>query len=752
LRRDRPRRDDDRAVPPADADAPPGRSEIPNSTGYKPRKADQRIGYFTTTYIDLGKYNNETKYQRYINRWKIEKADPKLSMSPPKEPIVFYIDHTVPVRYRRFVRNGIEYWNEAFEAIGITGAIEVYQQDARTGAHMDKDPEDNRYNFIRWLSNDITTAVGPSRVHPETGQILDADVVLTDGWLRVFEYQFRDQFPKIAMDGFTPETYAWLAQNPQWSPEVRFATPEQRPEVMREVAARANQPFGGHPLFQPSPYLFEHDHEQWDLGTGSFTQMHLNCRCAEFKGMQMAQLAHSLQLEGLLNRDDDGDGKPDDQGDMIDGIPENFVGVLLQDLVAHEVGHCIGLRHNFKASAIYDLDEINSEEIKGKEAYTASVMDYNPTNIVLPDKFQGDFGMIKVGPYDMIAVEFGYGDGKNNDELFKRMAEEGIPYLTDEDTFSSDPLARRYDFSANPLDFAKQQMDLARYHRERLLDEFVKDGESWARARQGYSMTLGMQLSSNTMMTNWIGGAFATRAKKGDPVDQAPITPVDADTQREALDFVIKNSFRDEAWDLSPELLQHLSVDKWFGGAGGFAADYAWDVHDSILGFQASTMTQLFNPTTVKRVYDNEFRVPADEDAFTLAELMETVAIEVWSELDQATNGRYTAREPMISSLRRNLQREHVERMIDLVKPDNFYGAAKKPVSNLSRHYLRELKEMVDETLESNATKLDPYTLAHLSEVSHRIDASLDAEVIYNTDDLSQGAFNLGGLFLATEE
>jgi hypothetical protein len=265
-------------------------------------------------------------------------------------------------------------------------------------------------------------------------------------------------------------------------------------------------------------------------------------------------------------------------------------------------------------------------------------------------------------------------------------------------------------------------------------------------------MTLGMQLSSNSMMTNWIGGAYATRAKKGDPVDSALITPDDADTQREALDFVIKNSFRDEAWDLSPELLQHLSVDKWFGGAGGFAADYAWDVHDSILGFQASTMTQLFNPTTVKRVYDNEFRVPADEDAFTLAELMETVAVEVWSELDQATNGRYTAREPMISSLRRNLQREHVERMIDLVQPDNFYGAAKKPVSNLSRHYLRELKEMVDETLESNATKLDPYTLAHLSEVSHRIEASLDAEVIYNTDDLSQGSFNLGGLFLANDE
>ncbi len=722
-------------------------SEIPNSSGFNPRSADQRIGYFTTTYIDLGKYNNETKYKRYINRWKLEKADPKLSVSPPKEPIIYYIDHTVPVRYRRFVRNGIEYWNEAFEAIGIVDAIQVYQQDARTGAHMDKDPEDNRFNFIRWVSNDVTTAIGPSRVHPETGQILDADVVLTDGWLRVFEYQFRDQFPKITTDSFTPETYAWLAHNPQWSPEVRMAVPEQRREVMQMVQERASLPGAGHPLFQPSQHLLTPDLEAQALGTGRFTQMHLNCQCAELKELQMAVIAQSLQLDGLMNRDDDGDGEPDDKGDLIDGIPEKFVGVLLQDLVAHEVGHTLGLRHNFKASSVYTLDEINSPEIQGNEAYTASVMDYNPTNIVLPDKFQGDYGMIKVGVYDMVAIEYGYGDGKNNDALFKRMAEEGIPYLTDEDTMTADPLAKRYDFSKNPLDFAKQQMDLARYHRGRLLEDFVKDGESWARARQGYSMTLGMQLSSNSMMTNWIGGAHATRAKKGDPVDGPPIQPVGADIQREALDFVLENSFRDEAWDLSPELLSHLSVDKWFGG-GGFAADYAWDVHDSILGYQASTMTQLFNPTTVKRVYNNEFRVPSDEDAFTLAELMETVAAEVWSELDAGTNGRYTARQPMISSLRRNLQREHVERMIDLASPDDFYGAAKKPVTNLARHYLREIKEMVDDTLESNASKLDPYTLAHLSEISHRIDATLNASVIYNTNDISSGGgFNFGGLF-----
>ena len=79
---------------------------IPGNTGYRPRKADDRVGYFTTSIQDLGDPSADTSWKRYINRWHLEKADPSLKMSPPKKPIVFYIEHTVPVRYRRWVRDG----------------------------------------------------------------------------------------------------------------------------------------------------------------------------------------------------------------------------------------------------------------------------------------------------------------------------------------------------------------------------------------------------------------------------------------------------------------------------------------------------------------------------------------------------------------------------------------------------------------------------------------------------------------------
>ena len=216
-------------------------SRIRGTDGYKPRKADQRIGYFTTSYDDYGKYESDETAVRYINRWHLEKRDPDLKLSPPKKPIVFYIEHTTPVRYRRWVRDGILAWNEAFEKIGISNAIEVRQQDKATGQFMDLDPEDVRYNFVRWLNNNVSTAIGPSRVNPVTGEILDADIVLTDGWIRAFETQYSDVMPKIAMDGMSPETLAWFAKHPNWDPRIRLANPSERDFVRQQLAYQAQR-------------------------------------------------------------------------------------------------------------------------------------------------------------------------------------------------------------------------------------------------------------------------------------------------------------------------------------------------------------------------------------------------------------------------------------------------------------------------------------------------------------------------------
>jgi hypothetical protein len=282
--------------------------------------------------------------------------------------------------------------------------------------------------------------------------------------------------------------------------------------------------------------------------------------------------------------------------------------------------------------------------------------------------------------------------------------------------------------------------------RERILDRFVKEGQSWAKARRGYEITLRTQMDAVSIMANWLGGAFVCRDHKGDPGGRLPITVVPAEKQRVALDFVIENCFRDESYGLSPELLTRMTVDKWAdeGGRRDYMSDPTWPIHDRIAGMQVTTLTMLMNPTTLRRVYDNEFFVAADEDALTLPELMQKVTASVWTEIGYpmdevaSTNASataqpasYSARQPMISSLRRNLQREHLERLIELClsKVDS---ASEKQVSLLARTTLQDLGKAVDEAV---ASASDPYTRAHLADTQLRIAKAMDASYSYATRD-----------------
>jgi hypothetical protein len=680
-------------------------SQVPDRTGYKPRKADERLGYFVTAYRDLGKYQDEKKWIRYVNRWHLEKADPKLKMSPAKEPIVFYIEHTVPVRYRRFVRDGILYWNKAFEQVGLVGAIEVRYQDKATGAHMDKDPEDVL-----------------------TGQILDADVVLTDGWIRHFYYQYHDLLPDVAMEGFSPETLAWLDENPNWDPRIRMAPPEQREYLLAQRQARGPQAFGGHPAATVDPTLIGDD--EYDGLIGRVSQVNGMCLAARGKAMDMALVRMHMDMFDLV-RDEQGEGEGgngEDPMDLLDGVPDWFVGPMLADLVAHEVGHTLGLRHNFKASSLYSLEEINSDAVKGNKPFTASVMDYNPVNINMESgEVQGDYAMIDIGPYDMWVIEYGY-TLDEPDEILKRVAEPELAYATDEDTWGPDPLARRYDFTAEPLDYAENQMRLVRFYRDRLLEKFVKDGQSWARSRQGYLLTLGQQTSMLSMMGNWIGGAYVYRDKKGDPDGRPPIEVVDAERQRRALAFVIDNAFADGAFGLTPDLLEHMTVDKWSdpGGRGGYFEDPTWPVHDRIMGIQASAMIMVMNPTTLRRVYDNEFRVPAEDDALTLPEMLNDITGAVYTELDTDLDGAtYTNRQPMISSLRRNLQSELTDRLIDVALGTR---GLPRSIQTLAMSHLKRVNEKIEGILDkADAGQVDEYTIVHLEDLNERIERALNA-------------------------
>jgi hypothetical protein len=294
---------------------------------------------------------------------------------------------------------------------------------------------------------------------------------------------------------------------------------------------------------------------------------------------------------------------------------------------------------------------------------------------------------------------------------------------------------RQYDFTSNPADYANNLMDLARYHRSRLLDRFVKDGDSWARARRGYGMTLIMQSRAANIMAKQIGGADLSYSKKGDPKGRDPIIPTSGEKQREAVKWINDNIFQDNAWGLTSEMLTKFTTDRWGdqGGMSELMQDPSFPVHDRVAALQIAALVQIMNPTTIRRVYDNELRVPATTDTLTIPELLDSVTKGIWSEIDKAPGQQFTARQPMISSLRRNLQREHLELLSFLTNSGVLLGEASKPITNLSLAQLRAIQEKIKGITESKsaAGRLDPYTLTHLNEANTRIEAIIKKVAIF---------------------
>ncbi len=188
-------------------------SKIPQ-TEYQPRLADDRVGYFMTVVKDYSN-SSTTKEQfvRYINRWHLKKADSGADMSVPQQPIVFWVEKTVPFKYRKPIHDGIAEWNKAFEQAGFVNAIEVRQQPD----NADWDPEDINYNTFRWITANAGFAMGPSRVNPYTGQILDADIIFDADFLEAWKSKYETLGPD-AVESLTGgpldlESYRQVAHN-----------------------------------------------------------------------------------------------------------------------------------------------------------------------------------------------------------------------------------------------------------------------------------------------------------------------------------------------------------------------------------------------------------------------------------------------------------------------------------------------------------------------------------------------------------
>ena len=130
------------------------------------------------------------------------------------------------------------------------------------------------------------------------------------------------------------------------------------------------------------------------------------------------------------------------------------------------------------------------------------------------------------------------------------------------------------------------------------------------------------------------------------------------------------------------------------------------------------------SPTRLRRIQDNEVRVEAGEDALTVPELLNAIRDAIWFDAAEAGGGVYTDREPMFSSIQRNLQREHLNRLIGLACGMRWPNASGATIATLARQQLRDINERISEYAEND---LDNYTRAHLNDSRERIARALEA-------------------------
>ncbi len=691
-------------------------SKIPDSAnGYQPRKADDRIGYFMTVRKDWTKgYDASTLFDRYVNRWRLEKRDPSAELSAPKNPIVWHIEKTVPLKYRRWVKEGILEWNKAFERCGFLDAIEVIQQEDYDPRTKDLDPEDVRHNFFRWIVTGRAFAMGPSRAHPLTGQIFDADIVFDDAMARVYENRYKTLTGSTeSWEPFNPYMQAFFRAYPQW----QYRSPRE--------------------LLLPGVQLEEKNENDIfyeNLVKEMYQRGRPVCECASGMAHQMQFAGLALEAKGLGRNG------------------EEFMGQLIKEVVMHEVGHCLGLRHNFKSSTWRPFDEVLGLK-DGNEANVGSVMDYNPPVVAPRGMEQGDFVTRTIGPYDYWAIEYGYRPaGKpykdENDmlaQIGQRVADAGLDYATDEDTLgfiSPDPLSNRYDMGRDTMDYAKHQIKLVGNLLSDIEKWAVKDGESYTKLRRAFMSIVSQRALVVDYVARFPGGQVINRDHKGDPNGREPIAMIEPAKQREALKFVCENVFAENSYEVSPKLLAMLAPGRyshWESDEFDFFVEF--NIHDFVATAQSRCLTTLMNPFTIGRIHDNQVKF-ANGDVYSLGEHITCITDSIWAELDEGDRD-VSESKPFINTFRRNLQRRHIDTLMELVltKPGTLVPADANSIARLT---MGKLSKKIEKVLSRD---LDIATEAHLTDVKTRVDKAMEAQ--YSAEGNS---FPFGFMFMRTAE
>ena len=322
---------------------------------------------------------------------------------------------------------------------------------------------------------------------------------------------------------------------------------------------------------------------------------HHVCNAAMFQ-----QIEHSLGVDYIKSLN------------LSEEMNKDLVKQSLYRLVLHEVGHTLGLNHNFKGSLLLTTEELNNKEIVNQKGVCSSVMEYPAINIAKDPKNQGLFFDIKPGVYDRWAIQYGYSQFSNKDEellldkILSRSTERELAFANDAFDMrypgkGTDPDAMIYDLSSNQLDHSLDKIEMINKVLVNLKQRYTDNNDTYEELYRSYRTLLYSYYQALNIVSRQIGGVKIDLAHTDQKSVKKPFESVNKETQKRALNIISKYGFSDKIL-LTPEIFPYLQKQR-----RGFSISKDPEIHQRIQTYQNRLLAHLLHPKVLLRISNSTF-------------------------------------------------------------------------------------------------------------------------------------------------
>ena len=390
--------------------------------------------------------------------------------------------------------------------------------------------------------------------------------------------------------------------------------------------------------------------------------------------------------------------------------PDEEIGEMMKMVIAHEVGHALGLPHNMSASKAYDVENYRNAAFTQEFGIASTIMDYARYNYIAQPGDEGVRFIRQIGPYDHYAINWGY---RNIPDAFTPEAEKPIldawilekagdpKYVFGKQSSRFDPTSQTEDIGNDAIKASNYALKNLKYVAKNLPAWTSDQTNDYEDLKELYGELQTCYYRYVNHVLNNLGGVeenLITPNQEG-----AYYEPVSKLKQKESMAWLQKNAFDTPDWLIDKSLLQNI--------------DYA-GYTEELRRWQARFVSNILNFERIGRLIDHN---ALDNTNYSPLTMLQDLRKGIFSEANSTRN---------VDVFRRNLQRAYVERMIYLMTEEldrdrsrQYFNVNQSDIRALVRGELNVLKRQANRAA---SRQVDTVTKYHYQDVVERIDTVLE--------------------------